>query len=437
MIGLLDCNNFYVSCERLFNPKLISKPVIVLSNNDGCVISRSDEAKGIGIAMGVPFFKIKDIITDHKVKVLSSNYSVYGDISNRIMNILKDNLAEIEIYSIDEAFFSLKRINNRERKCHYLANKILKWVGIPVSIGIAKTKTLAKITNRVIKKKDKYKGLNLRYKNVLEVTLENDLKYILENTYVKDIWGVGRSLSFFLNKNKINNALELKECNDNFVRKKKGITLQRKVLELRGIKCDYIKNIPSIKKSICVSRSFGRKLYDYQSIKKALIVYVQKAASKARINNFFCKSITVFLKTSEHEKKIYMDKKTCILLEPTIDLRLIWKISDKLLKEIYKNSFLYSKVGVILSDFYSKDRVQQSFINNDLSGVVGKRGNDIRLMRLIDRINTRFGYGKVKISSDQEINFHSNKNNLSWKMRSEYRAPCYTTSWCDIPKVKV
>ena len=180
------------------------------------------------------------------------------------------------------------------------------------------------------------------------------------------------------------------------------------------------------------------RLHDYYNIRQALILYVQKAASKARIQNFFCKSITIFLRTSKYDKYTYMDKKTYILLEPTIDLRLIWKISDKLLKEIYKNSFLYSKVGVILSDFYSKDRIQQSFINNNnLSKEVQKRKNDIGLMRIIDKINTRFGYGKIKISSDHNINFCSNKKKLDWTIKSEYRSPCYTTSWCDIPKVKV
>ena len=248
MIALLDCNNFYVSCERLFNPRLIGKPVVVLSNNDGCIISRSDEAKEIGIKMGEPFFKIRSTLLNNKVIVRSSNYSFYGDISNRIMNILKEDLSEVEVYSIDEAFFNLKKIQNREDKCIDLANKILKWTGIPVSIGIAKTKTLAKITNRVIKKKKRYKNISFNYSNVLEVNKSDDLLYILKNTEVEDIWGVGKKLSIFLKKNNINNAHDLKECDENFIRKEKGVVLQRTVLELRGTKCNYIQITVPIKK---------------------------------------------------------------------------------------------------------------------------------------------------------------------------------------------
>ena len=441
MIGLLDCNNFYVSCERLFNPRLIGKPVVVLSNNDGCVISRSNEAKDIGIRMGEPFFKIKYLVEINNIIVLSSNYSVYGDISNRIMNILKDDLFEVEVYSIDEAFFNLEKVKNREGKCLRLSNRILKWTGIPVSIGIAKTKTLAKITNRVVKKKTKYSSLNFNFKNVLEIKKEVDLDYILKNTNIEDVWGVGKKLTIFLKNNNINNAFDLRECNENFIRKKKGIVLQRTVLELRGMKCNYIQNIKLVKKSICVSRSFGKKLRYYENIRSALIVYVQKATSKMRINNLFCRTITIFLKTSKYENHIYMNSKKYTLIEPTIDLRLIWKISDKLLKDIYKESFLYNKVGIILSNFYNERSLQRSLISETSNSKV-IRGNEMKLMKLIDKINGKFGYGKIRLSSDDNNDFFSKKNtdkkkSPSWQMKSEFRSPCYTTSWCDIPKVKV
>ncbi len=439
MLALLDCNNFYVSCERLFNPRLIGKPVVVLSNNDGCVISRSNEAKSIGIKMGEPFFKIKNNILSNKVSVLSSNYSIYGDISDRIMNILKNDFPEVEVYSIDEAFFKLKGIKNREQRCVDIANKILKWTGIPVSIGIAKTKTLAKITNRVIKKRREYKNIILN-NNVLEIKEDSDLEYILKNTSVENVWGVGRKLSVFLKKNNINNAFDLKDCNEYFIRKKKGVILQRTVLELRGVECNYIESSRPIKKSICVSRSFGNKLRHYESIRSALIVYVQKAASKTRLNQLFCRTITVFLKTSRYESRTYSNSKTYTLIEPTIDLRLIWKTADKLLKDIYKNSYLYSKVGIILSEFYDEKSIQQSLINNKLSQK--EMGNGKKIMQLIDDINDKFGYGKLKLSSDFDKDFFSNKKtrnnrNLIWKMKSKYCSPCYTTRWYDIPKVKV
>jgi len=440
MIALLDCNNFYVSCERLFNPKLIGKPVVVLSNNDGCIISRSNEAKNIGIKMGEPLFRVKNMLANNKVIIRSSNYSVYGDISNRIMNILKSNFNKVEIYSIDEAFFSLDKIYFREKECLYLANKILKWTGIPVSIGIAKTKTLAKITNRVIKKRHEYKKLDFNNVNVLEIKEKSILKYVLKNTNVEDVWGIGGKLSIFLKNNNIKNALDLKECNEIFIREKKGVVLHRTVLELRGTKCKYIEDTVPVKKSVCVSRSFGRKLSDYKDIRSALIVYVQKAASKIRINDLFCRTITIFLKTSKYENNIYKNSKTYTLIEPTIDLRLIWKISDKLLKKIYKQSFFYSKVGIILSDFYKEESIQRSLIddrfNNDIL-----RKNEVKIMKVIDVINNKFGYGKIKLSSDCDKDFFSKQNNnnknSNWQMKSEYRSPCYTTSWCDIPKVKV
>ena len=303
MIGLLDCNNFYVSCERLFNPKLLEKPVVILSNNDGCVISRSEEAKQIGIKMGEPFFKLKKFITDYNISVLSSNYSFYGDISNRIMNILKKNLPIVEVYSIDEAFFTLDLRNQRDSFCHKLAKKILKCTGIPVSIGLAKTKTLAKVANRVIKKKPQYPYLKIDNYSIFELRSEKLTDYVLQKTNVNDIWGIGNKLAKFLIENGVNNAFELREFNESFARKKKGVILQRSILELKGIICNEVEKESAKKKSICVSRSFGTKLNAYEDIRSALIVYVQKASFKMRDYNLFCKSVSVFLKTSKYQKK--------------------------------------------------------------------------------------------------------------------------------------
>ncbi len=303
MIGLLDCNNFYVSCERLFNPKLLEKPVVILSNNDGCVISRSEEAKKIGIKMGEPFFKLKKFIIENNISVLSSNYSFYGDISNRIMNILKKSLPIVEVYSIDEAFFILDLKNDRVSYCNKLAKKILKWTGIPVSIGLAKTKTLAKIANRVIKKKTQYPYFKIDDHSIFELRSKKFTDYVLQQTNVNDIWGIGTKLAKFLIDNDVNNAFELKEFNESFARKNKGVILQRLILELKGIVCNEVEKELAKKKSICVSRSFGAKLNAYEDIRSALIVYVQKASSKMRNYNFFCKSITVFLKTSKYQKK--------------------------------------------------------------------------------------------------------------------------------------
>ena len=439
MIGLLDCNNFYVSCERLFNPKLLKKPVVVLSNNDGCIISRSEEAKKIGIKMGEPFFKIKNMIGRSNLTVLSSNYSFYGDISSRIMNILKKNLPVVEIYSIDEAFFVLDLEKKREEFCYSLANKILKWTGIPVSIGLAKTKTLAKIANRVVKKKDKYSALNMNYNNVLELQSQKLIDYILKKTVAKDVWGIGNKLSIFLSSYNVNTAFELKEFNESFARKQKGVLLQRSILELKGIECDDVEDNSVKKKSICVSRSFGKKLNNYEDIKSALIVYVQKAAFKMRCFDFFCRSVTVLLKTSKYEEKTYKNFKTYSLLEATNDIRIIWRISQKLLKEIYLKNFQYNKVGVILSDFYEKKNIQSSLLFNesDVRKNFQEKETNMKLMKAMDNINRKFGDGKLRLSSDINGSFYLRKKNVKWLMKSNYRSPSYTTSWLDIPKIKI
>ena len=438
MIGLLDCNNFYVSCERLFNPKLSKRAVVVLSNNDGCVISRSDEAKKIGIKMGEPFFKVKELIRSEEVSVLSSNYTFYADISNRIMNILKKNLCSIEIYSIDEAFFLIDISNNRESFCHELAEKILRWTGIPVSIGLAKTKTLAKIANRVIKKKEQYEGLKFNYSNVFELDLDKQ-RYVLEKTNVSDIWGIGSGLSNFLVNNKIQNALQLTKFNEDFARKKKGIVLLKTILELKGTLCNKIEDRLLEKKSICVSRSFGRKISVFDDIKSALIVYVQKACSKMRAQKLFCRTITIFLKTSKYQKKIYRNSKTYVCIEATNDTRVIWKISKKLLSEIYRKNFFYNKVGIVLSDLCSHKKIQQSLLSyREKINLNEKKNKKIQLMNVVDKVNERFGYGKLRLSSDTVGSFFDkNKKKVVWFMKSNYRSPCYTTKWCDIPKIKV
>ena len=436
MIGLLDCNNFYVSCERLFKPKLSKEAVVVLSNNDGCVISRSDEAKKIGIKMGEPFFKVKELTTKKKVSVLSSNYTFYADISNRIMSILKNNLPSMEVYSIDEAFFLLSTRNNKEKFCHELAEKIFRWTGIPVSIGLAKTKTLAKIANRVIKKKDQYKELRLNYSNVFELNSDQE-RYVLEKTNVSDIWGIGDGLAKFLENNKINNAFQLTKFNEDFARKKKGIILLKTILELKGTLCNKIEDQLLEKKSICVSRSFGKKIDFFDEIESALIVYVQKACSKMRSQKLFCKTITIFLKTSKYQSKIYANSQTFNFIEATNDTRVIWKKSKKLLSVIYKKNFFYNKVGVILSNLCSNKRIQQSLISNIERSNLDE-SNEIKVMNLIDKVNKKFGYGKLRLSSDTVGSFYNkNKKQINWFMKSNYRSPCYTTKWCDIPKVKV
>ena len=435
MIALLDCNNFYVSCERIFNPKIVNKPVVVLSNNDGCVISRSNEAKKIGIKMGEPFFKIEKKIRSMKINVYSSNYSLYADISKRVMKIIKDYFSNIEIYSIDEAFINLENCKNHEYFCFKLKEKIFRWTGIPVSIGIAKTKTLAKIANKIAK--EKIYGLSYNYNGVFMMASNNQRGCVLKRIKINDVWGIGLRLSMYFKQREINNAFDLKKANETFFRKEKGVLVQKTILELRGIKCYEVKDNLEPKKSICVSRSFGERVSCLEVIKSALISHVQKASEKLRKNKSSCKSVTVFLKTSRYDKIYYSKHDTLNFLEATMDTRIIWKASKKILEKIFKSDIHYNKVGIILNNLSITRNIQFSLFKSKLD-----INNSMILMNIMDKINKKFGDRKIRISSDHfNHSMGRIKNNRkvditnNWLMKSRFCSPSYTTKWYDIPKV--
>ena len=438
MIALLDCNNFYISCERLFDRKLINKPVVVLSNNDGCVISRSNEAKKLGILMGEPFFKIKKKINNLKISVCSSNYALYGDISGRVMKIIKNHCFDSEIYSIDEAFINLEKMEDYEYFCYNLKRKILKSTGIPVSVGIAPTKTLSKIANKIAKASE-IKNTKIRYKGIYKINLNENLDYILKSINIEDIWGIGRKLSKFFRENGLKNAYELKNINTRFIRQEKGVLLERTILELKGIKCYEVLESNKTKKSICVSRSFGQVLLEYKDIREALIAYVLKASEKLRKLRLYCGIITVFLKTSSYKKKYYKNTISYKLKEPTSDSRKIWIESDNLLKKLYLKGYEFNKVGIILSDLREKNQIQ-NYLFKDYERNDKKHCEDsVKLMKVIDKINIRFGEGMIRLSSDSGVAFNRvSKIGISkkkWSMKSDFSSPCYTTKWSDIPSV--
>ena len=262
-IALVDCNSFYVSCERLFNPRIRKKPVVVLSNNDGCIISRSNEAKALGIKMGEPYFKEKEIIVKNNVQVFSSNYSLYGDISRRVMRTLKRFNSDIEIYSIDEAFLDLSNFSDHEIENvgHEIRSTVLKWTGIPTSIGIAKTKTLSKVANHIAKKKKS--GV------VSFIGIEN-IDPILEKVDINDVWGVGRQLTKFYHQNGIYNAKQLKNKSNTWIKKSSNVLSSRTAMELRGISCINLETTSSKRKSCVVSRSFGKRVERFQELKEAV-----------------------------------------------------------------------------------------------------------------------------------------------------------------------
>ena len=435
MIALLDCNNFYVSCERIFNKKLINKPVIILSNNDGCVISRSDEAKDLGITMGEPYFKIKNKVKNLGIFVYSSNYSLYGDISSRVMSIVKKNCMNVEIYSIDEAFIDIADIKNQEEFCFLLKSKLLKWTGIPVSIGIAKTKTLSKIANKLAKKENK----SLQsFKGIYKLFCDKQINKILKRTNVNDIWGVGNKTYYYFLKKGINNAFELANINENLVRKERGVLIHKTVLELKGIQCYDIEKKKNKKKSLCVSRSFGNKVYCYNDLRDALLLYVEKASEKLRRERLLCGSVKVFLQTSRYSNNYYFKSSDFHFFEPVLDSRTIWIECNKLLKKVYLLGLDYSKVGVILFNLCERNNIQRQLFEDNLK-YKKKYLDNIKLMDAVDLVNQKFGKGKLRISTGELDSFFKIKKTTfkkkKWHMKSDFSSPCYTTKWCDIPKV--
>ena len=415
-IALIDCNSFYVSCERLFKPKLLDKPVVVLSNNDGCVISRSNEAKALGIKMGEPFFKVKDLVSKHKVFVFSSNYALYGDLSRRVMKILKTFSPNVEIYSIDEAFLDLSFVeeNKTEELAKEIRNRILKWTGIPTSVGISNTKTLSKVANHIAKKNNT---------GVMYLDPKYSDEY-LKKFEIQDIWGVGRQLTKFFIKNNILTAFDLKNVSNTWIKKSTNILSAKTVMELRGIPCIDLMPYSEKRKSCCVSRSFGRKVSNLEELKEAITAHALNATEKIRTDEQITRSITVFIRTSpfNKDKRYYSNSHTIELPIDTNNSLEIVKYALEALDKIYKPGHLYQKAGIILSKLKDADK----FERNLLTPIIQK---DLkRLMSAIDLTNTK--YGRYSISLAQA------GINKSWKMRRQHSSKIDTASFYDLPTIR-
>ena len=387
-IALVDCNSFYVSCEKLFNPSIIKKPVIVLSNNDGCVISRSTEAKALGIKMGEPYFKVEKIVKKNDVKVFSSNYSLYGDISRRVMKTLKQFSPQIEIYSIDEAFLNLSSIKN-EKLLEYgnkIRSTVLKWTGIPTSIGIATTKTLSKAANHIAKK-EKSGVINL-------INSEHTDK-ILSEIKINDVWGVGRQLTKFYIKNGINTAYELKNVTNAWIKKNTNVFGSRTAMELRGIPCISLEIYEEKRKNCCVSRSFGRKVTKLEELSEAITAHCLNAAEKIRLDSQTAKRITVFIRTSpfQKDKTYYSNSKDIDLPIRTNDSIELVKQALIALKCIYKKGYRYQKTGIILSGLNDADVYKKN-----LFSLINSEEKRKKLMKAIDYTNIKYGRHALSIA---------------------------------------
>jgi DNA polymerase V len=387
-IALVDCNSFYVSCERLFNPSIIKKPVIVLSSNVGCVISRSTEAKALGIKMGEPYFKVKKIIKKNDVKVFSSNYSLYGDISRRVMKTLKQFSPQMEIYSIDEAFLNLSSIRDENLFEHgnKIRKTVLKWTGIPTSIGIATTKTLSKVANHIAKKERS---------GIVNLINTKQIDQILKEIEINEVWGVGRQLTKFYIKNGIHTAYQLKNMHNNWIKKNTNVLGSRTAMELKGIPCVSLKEHQEKRKNCCVSRSFGRKVTKLEELSESVTTHCLNAAEKIRSDNQTTKRITVFIRTSpfQKDKNYYANSKDIDLPVRTNDSIELVKQALIALQYIYRKGYKYQKAGIIFSglnevDIYKKNLF--SSINNE-----EKRK---KLMKAIDYTNIKYGRHALSIA---------------------------------------
>ena len=415
-IGLVDCNSFYVSCERLFNPKIKRKPVVVLSNNDGCIISRSNEAKALGIKMGEPYFKAKDIIIKNNVNVFSSNYSLYGDLSRRVMRTLKRFNSDIEVYSIDEAFMDLSNFSDKEIEevGKEIRSTVLKWTGIPTSIGIAKTKTLSKIANHIAKK-TKVGVASL-------IGIEN-LDPILEKVEINDVWGVGRQLTKFYQKNGIYNAKQLKNKSNTWIKKCSNVLSSRTAMELRGIPCIELEKTTSKRKSCVVSRSFGKRVENFQELKEAVASYCLNASEKLRSENLVAKALTVFVRTSPFQRSFgyYSNSKTIDFPVATNNSIETVKTAISILQDIYKNGYRYQKAGVMFSGLSNEDNKNNLF-------ACEKDEKINRLMRSIDKTNYRFGRSTLSVASAGI--------RKKWFMKREHSSKIDTADFYCIPTIK-
>lgn len=421
IFALVDCNNFYVSCERVFNPKLNNVPVVVLSNNDGCVVARSEEAKSLGITMGIPYFKVKGIIESNNIRVLSSNYVLYGDMSERVMNLLTKFTPNIELYSIDEAFLDMKDISVKDLTAYgkEIRKTIFKNTGIPVSVGIAATKTLAKIANEYVKHNSKLNG-------VFDIVDFRKMDKLLAHVPIHEVWGIGGAFGRMLMNRNILSARDFRDASEFFIKDKMGITGLRTKYELQGLSAVDLDEVLEPKKAIMSSRSFGRYVNELSELSEAVSQYIIRAAEKLRQQQSCCNSINVFVMTNHYKltDKQHAESKTITLPEPTNYTPELIKYAEFLLRKIYKPGYNYIKAGVLLGNIVPHSPIQ-------LNAFLQKRDHTKRIsaMRAMDGINKTFGRDTIKPAScgiKQE-----------WAMKRQHISQMYTTNWNELLTVNL
>ena len=420
MFALIDCNSFYASCEKIFRPDLKHRPIVVLSNNDGCVIARSPEAKKMGINMTQPWYQVKDQYLSKGGVVFSSNYEFYADISNRVMNVLSDLCPEIDIYSIDEAFLDLRTFRKNIDLVNFAYDckkRIKDWIGVPVSIGIAPTKTLAKLANKVAKDDPRFDG-------VVILSEPRIIRHFLKSMPIEKIWGIGRKLTAKLENIDIKTAYDLSQVDSRLIGDNFNVVLERTVRELKGQSCITLHDFMEPKKQIMVSRSFGRSIRSKSVLSEAISFHASRAAEKLRHEKQKCRLITAFIRSNRFNtrvRQIYAAK-SFELVHPTDDTRIIIKNANRILDQIFADGYQYAKAGILLSDFTNKYGYQMSLFDK-------KRDEKIasRLMETVDYIN---------LMEIAKIGFGNQGYRNTWRMKREIKSNRYTTKIEEIPITK-
>jgi DNA polymerase V len=422
VIALVDVNNFYVSAERVFNPKLESRPVVVLSNNDGCVVARSPEVKALGVPMGEPWFKLRAMARKHGIIALSSNYALYADTSNRVMSVLADFSPRQEIYSIDECFLDLDGLpDSHVETGRSIRSRIRQWVGVPVCVGIASTKTLAKLANHCAKKSLAGKDSVCDF----QALPPEELKELFARIEVGEVWGIGRRLSVQLQADGIHTVQQLRDFDIGHLRNRFGVVMERTVRELRGTPCLELTDISPPKKQIISSRSFGHYVTSLRELEEAVSSYMVRAAEKLRRQDSIAATAYVYIRTNPHRdgEPQYSPGMMIGLPHPTNDSRELVDAVLSCLRRMYRKGFRYQKAGVMLSDITPATIVQE-----ELFSTAPASRKSTALMSVLDRINTKMGTGTLKLASEGV--------GQDWKMKRENMSPAYTTCWKELPVVR-
>jgi DNA polymerase V len=420
--ALVDVNNFYVSCERVFKPRLEGIPMVVLSNNDGCAVARSNEVKALGVKMGTPWFKMKDLAREHCIQAFSSNYTLYGDMSNRVVQILRDFSPDTEVYSIDESFLRIETVAHLYGGAiamgQQMRERIKQWTGLPVCVGVGPTKTLAKFANHLAKKNPEFEGVC-----DLHAIPRPDRVRWMSGIEVGEVWGVGGRIARRLEVMGIQTVLELRNASPKEMRRHFGVVMERTCNELRGISCLALDDIAQPKQQIMSSRSFGRPVETIEELRESLASYLSRATEKLRMQQSVSAAVYVFIQTNRFNKdEQYNAGLTVPMPEPTDDTLTLTAAALAGLEVIYRSGYRYKKAGVMLTLLSDKQARQMSIFDH---AAVTQRST--KLMTALDMINRDYGHGTVRSGASGFTQ--------RWAMRNENRSPRYTTRWDELPIV--